>query len=114
MNHRDAYILTLHAEGAGPPVTVRLRRGLKLLLRACGLRCTDIRQAADGSLSAQVTDKKLVVLPSQSPPIANAGRVVASLRHANPPDVSEQGSDNERRKLAMAGAGGASEVKSCR
>ena len=37
-------MLILHAEGPGPEPIIRLRRGLKLLLRACGLRCTDVRE----------------------------------------------------------------------
>jgi len=56
----------------------------------------------DCSLSATLTDKELVVLPSQSPPIANARCVGANYTHEVAADVSEQGCDGGRSKLAAA------------
>lgn len=41
---RSRYQITLHPEGDGPPVTIRLRTALKDLLRRHGLRCSDIRR----------------------------------------------------------------------
>lgn len=38
-------IVTLRAEGRGPPFEIRLRRALKALLRAYGLRCTAVAAA---------------------------------------------------------------------
>jgi hypothetical protein len=39
MKPTTTYILTLTAEGAGPPGEVRLRRALKVMLSCFGLRC---------------------------------------------------------------------------
>jgi hypothetical protein len=52
---KPIYQIHLTPTGAGPPPEVRLRRGLKYLLRACGLRCVDLRQLphADGNDQSQ-------------------------------------------------------------
>jgi hypothetical protein len=39
-DHRPVFVLTLRGEG--PDVIHRLRRGLKYLLRACGLRAISV------------------------------------------------------------------------
>jgi len=39
----ERFIVELTPEGVGPPGVIRIRRGLKILLRTCGLRCNDIR-----------------------------------------------------------------------
>jgi hypothetical protein len=44
------FVVVLRAEGAGPPVAIRLRRWLKTALRAHGLRCVRI---VEGSASEQ-------------------------------------------------------------
>jgi len=103
MNTHDAYTITvsddcsLSAKGADKELVV-----------------LPTRTPPDRSLSAQVTDKEPDTQQSRTPPLANAGRVEANSTHANPPTLSKQVPATRRRKLAMAGAGGASEVKSCR
>jgi hypothetical protein len=52
---REAYQLTLHPEGDGPPGVVRLRRLLKSALRSFGLRCRDCRYAPE---SVRLTSDK--------------------------------------------------------
>jgi hypothetical protein len=43
MTHKPPeFLLSLRAEGAGPPGIIRLRRALKCLLRSCGLRCVRV------------------------------------------------------------------------
>lgn len=39
----SSWAIVLRAEGEGPPAQVRIRQGLKRLLRAHGLRCTALR-----------------------------------------------------------------------
>jgi hypothetical protein len=39
------FIVVLRAEGAGPPVAIRLRRWLKTALRSHGLRAISVREA---------------------------------------------------------------------
>jgi hypothetical protein len=46
---RDRWQVTLQAEGAGPPVYVRLKRCLKNMLRSFGIRAVDIRQIKEKS-----------------------------------------------------------------
>lgn len=43
MDEPSTYTLTLKATGSGPPCITRIRRALKFLLRACGLRCIAIQ-----------------------------------------------------------------------
>lgn len=43
----------------GVPVGARMRRGLKYLLRACGLRCTRLLQAEDLADSSAATSPKV-------------------------------------------------------
>lgn len=38
MSDPATYIITVRAEGDGPPAIIRLRRAFKILLRACGVR----------------------------------------------------------------------------
>jgi hypothetical protein len=40
----EQFVVTLRAEGAGPPAVVRLRRWLKFALRGYGLRCVSAVQ----------------------------------------------------------------------
>ncbi len=40
---REQFIVTLTPTGPGPDGHQRLRHALKILLRTCGLRCTDVR-----------------------------------------------------------------------
>ena len=35
-------VIELRAEGDGPPIEIRVRHALKLLLRSCGLRCRQV------------------------------------------------------------------------
>jgi hypothetical protein len=42
-NDACEYLIRLRPLAGAIPVAVRLRRGLKLLLRACGLRCLDVQ-----------------------------------------------------------------------
>jgi hypothetical protein len=46
------YRLDVRSEGPGPPTHIRVRRALKYLLRACGLRCVAI-PLADGPEAAE-------------------------------------------------------------
>jgi len=39
----EKFVITVRAEGPGPPVPIRLRRLLKTMLRAYGVRCVSIR-----------------------------------------------------------------------
>lgn len=39
---RESFKIVVHAEGDGPPVSVRLKRFLKSALRGWGLRCSSI------------------------------------------------------------------------
>lgn len=41
----EQVLLTLRAEGPGPPPAIRLRRALKCLLRSFGLRCVSIEES---------------------------------------------------------------------
>jgi len=43
----DRWTLTFQAAGHGPPTEIRVRRALKWLLRAYGLRCTSLAPAMD-------------------------------------------------------------------
>jgi len=45
MSMKPTFNLTLQAEPSGVPAIVRLRRALKVLKRAFGLRCVHIREA---------------------------------------------------------------------
>jgi hypothetical protein len=45
---RSRYRLELEAKPAGVPADVRLRRALKVLLRAFGLRCVWVREVGPG------------------------------------------------------------------
>jgi hypothetical protein len=40
----SAFLLFLRAEPDATPVIIRVRKGLKFLLRCCGLRCVEIRE----------------------------------------------------------------------
>jgi uncharacterized protein YbjT (DUF2867 family) len=46
----ETFTLILAPTGPGPDGIIRLRRALKILLRACGLRCVSVREngPADG------------------------------------------------------------------
>jgi hypothetical protein len=46
MSAQPVYKLTLTPTGPDPPLALRLRRALKLLLPACGLRCSGVEQLA--------------------------------------------------------------------
>jgi hypothetical protein len=48
----DLVTITLRPEGPGPPAAVRLKRCLKSLLRAYGLRCVDIREVVSQPVQA--------------------------------------------------------------
>jgi len=129
--NRTTFILTLTDAGKpnDAPTFIRLRRLLKLALRGFAFRCTDIRQAPDGkplvSLSTQSPpptgcqcdrrdNDQLEPLSSHNPPLANATTTAVDYTHANAADVPTEVPAAGRRKLAVVGAGGASEVKSCR
>jgi hypothetical protein len=47
MPERETFLVTLTAEGNGPPATVRLRRWLKACLRGYGLRCLRVEPGLD-------------------------------------------------------------------
>jgi hypothetical protein len=51
-------LIVVRAEGKGPPFEIRLRRVLKAMLRAYGLRCTAVssRPAAPGSTQGVPSD----------------------------------------------------------
>ena len=46
MKSCPTYILTLRPLASDVPPPIRLRRLLKIALRSCQLRCTDIRESA--------------------------------------------------------------------
>ena len=48
MAEPETYTLTLKGTGSGPPTIIRIRRALKYLLRACGLRCVAISEVKPG------------------------------------------------------------------
>ena len=50
--NRETWTLSFRAEGAGPPVECRVRRLLKVALRAYGLRCTNYA-VAHGDMPGQ-------------------------------------------------------------
>ena len=43
-DNRQTFTITVRATGPGPETIIRLRRGLKMLLRSCGLRAVDVRE----------------------------------------------------------------------
>ena len=47
MTDTDRFEIILRAEGAGPPVAIRLRRWLKAALRGYSLRCVSVRLIED-------------------------------------------------------------------
>jgi hypothetical protein len=49
----DRFLITLEADGAGPPVEVRLRKWLKTCKRFYGLRCTRVEPAVDAEPEEQ-------------------------------------------------------------
>ncbi len=53
MTAHQQFVVTLRAvpDQAGIPTVIRLRRGLKVLLRSFGLRCTAIRESDEQSES---------------------------------------------------------------
>jgi hypothetical protein len=56
MNDQPVYVLKLRALPSGIPPNIRLRRALKLLLRACELRCVSVVEVKeDGQQGAIVT-----------------------------------------------------------
>jgi hypothetical protein len=64
-----AYTLTLRAEGDGPPVAIRLRKALKVLLRSFGLRCTGVEQIG----TAQACEGTPLTITSPEPPARETG-----------------------------------------
>jgi hypothetical protein len=50
------YLVSLRAEGAGPPAHVRLKRWLKACLRCYGLRCTDVESLGGPGVNPDGSD----------------------------------------------------------
>ena len=57
MQNTDRFEIVLKAEGAGPPVEIRLRRWLKAALRGYSLRCVSVRLIQDPTMPDAATGK---------------------------------------------------------
>lgn len=56
-DREPSYVLVLHPLPHDVPVAIRLRRGLKYLLRECSLRCTAIRVETVGDAKPEVAPR---------------------------------------------------------
>jgi hypothetical protein len=75
MGKKPAYLVTLEAEGAGPPLPIRLRRFLKGALRGYGLRCTSITEADSapaGRVQTTQDDAAGAIRPPRAPDAPDA------------------------------------------
>ena len=67
MTDTDQFEIILKAEGAGPPVAIRLRRFLKGALRNYGLRCVQIGEVQDPTMPVAARGMANLGAPSPRP-----------------------------------------------
>jgi hypothetical protein len=64
--------LVLRAGPGGPPAVIKLRRGLKVLWRACGLRCISAQEVPEQPAAGVVgADQDAVGQGQEAPPAAS-------------------------------------------
>lgn len=63
----DIVILTLRAEGAGPPLPIRVRGALKRLLRNFGLRAVDVQMGKSAVRDAARASERGVTNSTEQP-----------------------------------------------